>query len=206
MDRELPARIGSLVGVAVAGLRDEGTQHGLRHLTGTLADGRAVFVKAADDGGAPDAFAAEANGLRWLADAGAVPVPAVLGADERTLVIGLLPPGSPTPQAARDLGAGLARLHAAGAAALGAPWPGRIASLPLDNRPLDNTVLFLGHAYPARGALAPRPPGPRTPRARARRKARMSGPRSPGRATRIRATTRGRTGGAGTHSGGCCRT
>jgi len=30
---------------------------------------------------------------------------------------------------------GLARLHAAGAAAFGAPWPGFIASLPLDNTP-----------------------------------------------------------------------
>jgi len=30
---------------------------------------------------------------------------------------------------------GLARLHAAGADAFGAPWPGFIASLPLDNTP-----------------------------------------------------------------------
>ena len=109
----------------------------------TLADGRAVFVKAAvgDGGEAPEAFAAEANGLRWLARAGAVPVPAVLGADESTLVIELLPPGEPTPGAARDFGAALARMHAAGANGFGAPWPGYIASLPLDNTPLDSTPL-----------------------------------------------------------------
>jgi fructosamine-3-kinase len=135
---DFAARIGALVGVAVAGVREAGMRHGFRHLTGTLADGRAVFVKAAVGGGAPEAFAAEANGLRWLARAGAVPVPAVLAADERTLVIELLPPGEPAPGAARDFGAALARMHAAGAHGFGAPWPGYIASLPLDNTPPDD--------------------------------------------------------------------
>jgi fructosamine-3-kinase len=140
MTEDFAARIGALVGVAAAGVREVGTRHGFRHLTGTLADGRAVFIKAAvgDGGEAPGAFAAEANGLRWLARAGAVPVPAVLGADESTLVIELLPPGEPTPEAARDFGAALARMHAAGANGFGAPWPGYIASLPLDNAPPDN--------------------------------------------------------------------
>ncbi len=143
MTEDFAARIGALAGVAVAGVREVGTRHGFRHLTGALADGRAVFVKAAvgDDGEAAEAFAAEANGLRWLARAGAVPVPAVLGADESTLVIELLSPGEPTPGAARDFGAALARMHAAGANGFGAPWPGYIASLPLDNTPLDNTRL-----------------------------------------------------------------
>jgi Fructosamine kinase len=116
MTEDFAARIGALVGMAVAGVREVGTRHGFRHLTGTLADGRAVFIKAAVGDGreAPEAFAAEANGLRWLARAGAVPVPAVLGADASTLVIELLPPGEPTPGAARDFGAALARMHAAG--------------------------------------------------------------------------------------------
>jgi fructosamine-3-kinase len=143
MTEDFAARIGALVGLAVAGVREVGTRHGFRHLTGTLADGRAVFIKAAvgDGGEAPEAFAAEANGLRWLAQAEAVAVPAVLGADESTLVIELLPPGEPTRGAARDFGAALARMHAAGANGFGAPWPGYIASLPLDNTPLDNTPL-----------------------------------------------------------------
>ena len=81
------------------------------------------------------AFAAEANGLRWLAQAHAVPVPRVLGVAEDLLVIELLPPGRPTAEAAARFGAGLARLHAAGADAFGAPWPGFIANLPLDNTP-----------------------------------------------------------------------
>jgi fructosamine-3-kinase len=139
MTEDFAARIGALAGVSVAGLREVGTRHGFRHLTGTLADGRSVFVKAAAGAGPAEAFAAEANGLRWLARAGSVPVPAVLGADESTLVIELLPPGEPTPDAARDFGAALAGMHAAGAPGFGAPWPGYIASLPLDNSPFDTT-------------------------------------------------------------------
>jgi fructosamine-3-kinase len=139
MTEDFAARISALAGVAVARVRAVGTRHGFRHLTGELADGRAVFVKAAVGGGAAEAFAAEANGLRWLARAGAVPVPDVLGADESTLVIELLPPGEPTPGTARDFGAALAGMHAAGARGFGAPWPGHIASLPLNNTPPDDT-------------------------------------------------------------------
>jgi fructosamine-3-kinase len=141
MTENFAVRVAALVGASVVSVREVGARHGFRHLTGTLADGRAFFVKAAAGGGAPDAFAAEANGLRWLARAGAVPVPAVLGADESTLVIELLPPGEPTPGGARDFGTALARMHAAGAPGFGAPWPGYIASLPLDNTPLGNTPL-----------------------------------------------------------------
>jgi fructosamine-3-kinase len=71
-------RLRQLLHLPVTRLSVAGAQHGYQHLTATLADGRAVFAKAA---------------------------------------VGF--------------GAGLARLHAAGADAFGAPWPGRIASLPL---------------------------------------------------------------------------
>jgi fructosamine-3-kinase len=161
MTTDAGKRIGDLLGVPVVGVREAGAQHGYRHLTATLADGRDVFAKAAPDAGgdravgdpageatdgtgsgdeAPDVataspFAAEANGLRWLADAKAVPVPDVLGVSADLLVIELLPAGRATPEAAEELGAGLARMHAAGAASFGAPWPGYIASLPLDNTP-----------------------------------------------------------------------
>jgi fructosamine-3-kinase len=130
-------RIGRLLNVPVTGVRAVGARHGYEHLTATLGDGREVFVKAdpAQRGGQAPAFAAEANGLRWLAAATAVPVPQVLGVDENLLVIELLPPGRPTAQAAREFGAALARTHAAGAPSFGAPWPGYIASLPLANTP-----------------------------------------------------------------------
>jgi fructosamine-3-kinase len=130
-------RISVLLGVPVTAMRAAGAQHGYEHVTAELADGREVFAKAAlgVGGGQALAFAAEANGLRWLGEAGAVPVPEVLGVDEDVLVIELLPPGNPTQAAAREFGAGLASTHQAGAPSFGAPWPGYIASLPLDNSP-----------------------------------------------------------------------
>jgi hypothetical protein len=73
--------IGAALGVAVTGLAPAGREHGFRHARGRLADGRAFFAKAADEPGGPveAAFAAEANGLRWLAAAdGGPPVPRVL--------------------------------------------------------------------------------------------------------------------------------
>jgi fructosamine-3-kinase len=44
----------------------------------TLSDGARVFVKTSADPAATGSFAAEADGLRWLAAAGALPVPEVL--------------------------------------------------------------------------------------------------------------------------------
>ena len=82
------------------------------------------------------AFAAEANSLRWLAEADAVPVPEVLAVTEAALVISMIPPGRATPSAAFRFGTELARLHAAGSEDFGAPWQGFIASLPLDNTPV----------------------------------------------------------------------
>ena len=136
-EKHLAERISVLLDVSVTAVRAAGAQHGYQHVTAELADGREVFAKAALGGGGGHAvaFAAEANGLRWLADAGAVPVPGVLGVDKDLLVIELLPPGDPTRAAAREFGAGLARMHVAGAPSFGAAWPGYIASLPLDNSP-----------------------------------------------------------------------
>ncbi|SFW83158.1 fructosamine kinase family protein [Amycolatopsis australiensis] len=85
-----------------------------------LDDGREVVVKR---GHAPGAAAAEAAGLRWLAAADAVRVPAVHHHDRDRLVIDRVPAGRPSPPAAERFGRGLARLHAAGAPAFGAPPP-----------------------------------------------------------------------------------
>jgi fructosamine-3-kinase len=144
----LTGQIGHLTGLAVREARVVGAQHGYQHLMLTLSGGRRAFAKAVaapgqDAGPVPAspsgevaaAFAAEANGLRWLAEAGAVPVPEVLAVGPEALVISMIPPGPATPEAAFQFGTDLARLHAAGAAGFGAPWPGFIASLPLDNTP-----------------------------------------------------------------------
>ncbi|MEU0007325.1 fructosamine kinase family protein [Streptomyces sp. NPDC006314] len=86
-----------------------------------LDGGTPVMVKRGD---APGAVRAEVAGLRWLAAAKAVAVPAVLGHDERWMVTERVPTGSPGPEAALRFGQALAALHAAGAPHFGAPPPG----------------------------------------------------------------------------------
>jgi fructosamine-3-kinase len=114
-----------------------GGQHGVRHYRAVLAGGQVVFAKIAPDamGGAdaPGGFAAEARGLRWLGEAGAVPVPGVIGWDEAALVVSWVPEEAASRPAAERFGRDLARMHAAGAGAFGAPWAGSIAGLPLAN-------------------------------------------------------------------------
>jgi fructosamine-3-kinase len=99
-------------------------------------DGTLAFVKTRADA-APGEYAAEAAGLRWLAEPGALGVPAVLGVlDEpgaRLLALEWLEPGPPGDEAA--LGRGLAAVHAAGAPAFGGPRPARIGALALPNDP-----------------------------------------------------------------------
>ncbi|HEX3961987.1 MAG TPA: fructosamine kinase family protein [Trebonia sp.] len=121
------------MGLELHGTRVVGASHGMRHLIATLADGREAFVKQATRRDQAAELAAEANGLRWLAEPGVIPVPRVVAVDNEALVIEMLPPGHPTREAARDLGTALARLHNAGAPSFGAPWTGFIAGLPLPN-------------------------------------------------------------------------
>ncbi|MFF7871313.1 fructosamine kinase family protein [Streptomyces qaidamensis] len=87
----------------------------------TLDDGRAVVVKRSSE---PGAARAEAAGLRWLAAAGNVRLPAVHGQEEGLLVIDRVAQGRPNREAAVRFGRDLAALHAAGAPAFGAPPPG----------------------------------------------------------------------------------
>jgi fructosamine-3-kinase len=125
-----------LEGLLGTGLRDchvIGGQFGVCHCRATLADGREVFAKIAGGRAGDPGFGAEAQGLRWLGEAQAAPVPEVVAWDEDALVISWLPARSPDRQAAERFGRDLARLHAAGADAYGAPWPGVIAGLPLGN-------------------------------------------------------------------------
>ncbi|GAA2066691.1 fructosamine kinase family protein [Williamsia deligens] len=74
--------------------------------------------------GAPAGFfAAEAAGLRWLADAGA-PVVEVIDVGEDHIELVRLASARPDTSSARRFGAALARMHAAGADAFGAPPDG----------------------------------------------------------------------------------
>ena len=86
------------------------------------------YVKHASPSTPPDYFPVEAAGLRWLA---AVPdgaaVVGVQDVDARRIVLDRLDLARPTEAAAEDFGRALARTHAAGAPAFGAPpagWTG----------------------------------------------------------------------------------
>jgi len=125
-------RIERVTGQAVRQLRAVGSQHGWAHYRALLADGRVAFAKVAR-AGLGGVFEAEARGLRWLGEAGAVGVPEVLGWDEATLVVSWVAAGPADAAAAERFGRELARMHRAGAPSFGAPWPGFIASLFLPN-------------------------------------------------------------------------
>ena len=129
---DVAGRLERLTGAAVRELRAAGSQFRWNYYRAVLADGRAVFAKVAA-AGLGGVFDAEARSLRWLGEAGAVGVPGVLGWDDATLVVSVVPPGRADAAAAERFGRELARLHGAGAPRFGAPWPGFIASLFLPN-------------------------------------------------------------------------
>ncbi|MEU6160669.1 fructosamine kinase family protein [Streptomyces sp. NPDC047130] len=102
-----------------------------------LDDGRRVMVKRGDDA---RAVLAEAAGLRWLSEAGAVRVPVVHGWDERWLVSDRVPEGVPDAGAALRFGRGLAALHTAGAPAFGTPPPGGPVDAYIGAAPMRNVT------------------------------------------------------------------
>ena len=136
MDQPTRARLERLLGSGVVAAQSLGGGHGVLHFRLTLSEGRSAFAKVQNQdpsGNGHDTFAAEAHSLRWLGEARAAPVPAVLARDPVCLVTEWIDAGRPTPAAATTFGRELAGLHAAGASCFGAPWPGVIARLPLPN-------------------------------------------------------------------------
>jgi fructosamine-3-kinase len=109
-----------------------------------LADGRDAFVKTRPDA-APGEYAAEAAGLQWLAEPGALRTPAVLEVGEDYLALEWVAPGPLEEAGVEELGSGLAATHRAGAECFGAA--GRLASagfgsLRLPNEPTDDWPTF----------------------------------------------------------------
>jgi len=130
------AQVESATGAAVRQFRPIGGGHGARHFRALLADGRELFIKSApatEPAAASAALTAEAEGLRWLAEADAAPVPEIIFSGRNMLALAWLHEASADSAAAERFGRDLARLHSAGASSFGAPWPGYIASLPLPN-------------------------------------------------------------------------
>lgn len=116
-----------------------------------LPGGRRAFVKKRADA-APGEFATEAAGLRWLAETGAVRVPAVLEVTDEHLALEWIEPGPTDPE---ELGRAVARMHRSGAPAFGAlppgaPGPLRIGPLPFPGGPSEDWPSFY-----ARERLAP---------------------------------------------------
>jgi fructosamine-3-kinase len=106
-----------------------------------LSDGRSALIKTRPH--APeDFFAAEARGLRWLAEPGVAQVAEVLGVQDDCIVLGWIEPTRPSPESAAGLGRMLARLHASGADGFGADEDGYIATLPLPNKTADSWPEF----------------------------------------------------------------
>ncbi|HET7013169.1 MAG TPA: fructosamine kinase family protein [Streptosporangiaceae bacterium] len=133
--------LAAATGLSAGEFRPIGGGHGARHYRATLADGRDLFIKSIADPSAGDAgarLAAEAAGLRWLAEAGAAPVPEIIFSGNALLALVWLPQASPDRAAAERFGRELAALHAFGADSFGAPWRGFIASLDLSNDSADS--------------------------------------------------------------------
>ncbi len=109
-----------------------------------LADGSEAFVKTRADV-LPGEYAAEAAGLRWLAEPGALRTPRVLAQDERYLALEWLTAGRLSAEGAEELGRGLARTHDAGApcfGSFGADGSSRLGSLLLPNEPAADWPTF----------------------------------------------------------------
>ena len=100
----------------------------------TLDDGGSIFAKSLSD---PPRhfFAAEAAGLRWLAEAEAVPIPGIIAELPDMLALEWIDHGEATPEGAEELGRNLSELHRYGADTFGALWPGYIGPLELPNAP-----------------------------------------------------------------------
>jgi fructosamine-3-kinase len=86
----------------------------------TLADGRDAFVKTRTRSH-PGEYALEAFGLAWLAEPGALRVPAVLEIGEDYLALEWVREGRLDAAGAEELGRGLATIHMAGSPCFGDP-------------------------------------------------------------------------------------
>jgi len=112
-----------------------------------LGNGTDVFVKSRGD--APEGFfEREAEGLAWLADAGAPEAPATpavraVGPPHAPfLALEWIEPGPPQRDFDARLGRGLAALHASGAPDFGAARDNWIGPLPQENAPLPTWAEF----------------------------------------------------------------
>jgi fructosamine-3-kinase len=114
-----------------------------------LSDGREAFVKTRADA-QPGEYEAEAGGLRWLAEPGAVRTPPVLEVADDYLALEWVQRGHLGEAGVEELGQGLARTHTAGAPRFGdfrspesrGAASARFGSLGLPNDPTEDWPSF----------------------------------------------------------------
>jgi fructosamine-3-kinase len=110
-----------------------------------LQDGRSVFVKTHPSGAAM--FETEAAGLRWLAEAQALPIPEVIAVGTGSpafLALAYFEPGPPARDHDERLGRGLARLHDHGAPCFGWERDNFVGALPQAGDPRPDWPAFYG--------------------------------------------------------------
>lgn len=139
--------VAAAVGESVRSLTSAGGGDINRAARAELADGTSVFVKHRP--GAPaGTYAVEADGLSWLAKAGALRIPRVRGvrddSEPRALVLEWIERGRRGPSHDEELGRGLAALHAAGADRFGYPIDNLIGSIPQPNERRPDWPRFYG--------------------------------------------------------------
>jgi fructosamine-3-kinase len=115
-----------------------------------LEDGPPAFIKTASDA-RPGGYTAEAKGLRWLAEPGALDVPDVLAEVDppdgdhegpRLLALGWIEEGSLNAEGEEQLGRGLAKVHEAGAPEFGGDAPVQLGPLEVPNEPTPTWAEF----------------------------------------------------------------
>jgi len=142
----LEAAVASALGADVRSSRSVAGGDINRALCLALADGRRVFVKHHERAPA-GIFEAEARGLAWLAEAGALPVPRVLAVGSGAtpfLALEWLERGRPGADFDEALGRGLAKLHRSTPESFGLDHDNFIGSLAQRNTPLTDWPSFYG--------------------------------------------------------------
>ena len=138
MSGSLPEAVAAALGAGVAAARAVPGGDINAALRLELDDGRAVFVKHRRDGN----FATEARGLRWLAEAGALPLPEPLAWDEHWLALSWIDEGPRAGDFWERLGRGVAKLHAAGADGFAGPM--LVGDVRLPGEPAADWPTFYG--------------------------------------------------------------
>jgi fructosamine-3-kinase len=108
-----------------------------------LRDGRSAFVKT-HPAPLPGMFEAEAHGLDWLAQAGALRTPRVLAVGDGFLALELIEGKARRSDYDERLGRGLAALHRTGAPSFGLERDNYLATLPQSNAPVPDWPSFYG--------------------------------------------------------------